>query len=681
MKKIYPFLLLLLSGNYCISQLTILKTNFGTPEGASLGNRAVFVNTSNGYLGSTDGNTVIDIPPATVILASQNAAAVNNKIIFTGFNVAYGNELWVSDGTVAGTMLLKDIYTGPNNSDPQGGTETYTVINNIMYFSADDGTSRKLWKTDGTPAGTVLVKDVGSAFSFPFILSPVGSTLFFTVGKQLWKSDGTDPGTIMVKDFSPGGITATFSKTFIGNGVYTFFVANDGSTGMELWRTDGTPGNTIRLADINAGASDGINLYTGGIPDWNVYSFNSNIYFQPITSGTKLYKSDGTVPGTVLVTDINPNASPIGLTDAIVVGNNLVFAANGELYKSDGTAGGTVLIKDINPGPAFSNPKIFYPREDFANGYSPGLFAGGRFFFTADNGTNGLELWISDGTTAGTMMVKDINSGGGSSLIGNGSGNSDRYFYTKYKFFIAASDGTNGIELWQSDGTTAGTTMVSDIYSGATSSNPDFFGVALSSNKLILKASTSGGNNIYALDATIVPFPLSLSAFTAELKGNEVAVKWTTEQELNTSHFNIQRSITGKEFITIGKVNAVGTSGQNSYSYTDKELGKAAILYYRLEIVEKDGKISYSKIQSIKLKQSFDFNLSSGRNEAVISLGDVNGMVTVKISDANGRTQVQQKQKVVAGESIRISTATFASGIYFVTVEMDGNIQTKRMVK
>jgi hypothetical protein len=91
--------------------------------------------------------------------------------------------------------------------------------------------------------------------------------------------------------------------------------------------------------------------------------------------------------------------------------------------------------------------------------------------------------------------------------------------------------------------------------------------------------------------------------------------------------------------------------------------------------------LSYSKIQTIKLKQSFDFSLTSTKNEVVVNLGDVTGSVSVKVSDANGRTQLQQKQKISSGELIKISTTNLSSGIYFVTVEYDGNIQTKRLIK
>src|SRR5690554_434681 len=79
----------------------------------------------------------------------------------------------------------------------------------------------------------------------------------------------------------------------------------------------------------------------------------------------------------------------------------------------------------------------------------------GKFYFTASDGTNGKELWMSDGTEAGTQMVKDINS--------TGSSNPNNLTEYNGKLYFSADDGTNGVELWVSNGTPEGTQMIKDI--------------------------------------------------------------------------------------------------------------------------------------------------------------------------------------------------------------------------
>ena len=89
----------------------------------------------------------------------------------------------------------------------------------------------------------------------------------------------------------------------------------------------------------------------------------------------------------------------------------------------------------------------------------------GTLYFEASNATDGFELWKSDGTAAGTVMVKDINPGP------DGSNPSDLTNVNGTLYF-EANDGPNGAELWKSDGTAAGTVMVKDIDPGPTSSDP-----------------------------------------------------------------------------------------------------------------------------------------------------------------------------------------------------------------
>jgi len=70
-----------------------------------------------------------------------------------------GDELWKSDGTSGGTVMVKDIYPGDKYDD--GFPENLTNVNGTLYFTAYDGVNgEELWKSNGTDTGTVMVKDI-----------------------------------------------------------------------------------------------------------------------------------------------------------------------------------------------------------------------------------------------------------------------------------------------------------------------------------------------------------------------------------------------------------------------------------------------------------------------------------------------------------------------------------------
>ena len=140
---------------------------------------------------------------------------------------------------------LADINTSPASS---AGSLTARLfpMGSVVYYTGGTATmGRELWKSDGTPGGTGLVKDifVGSSSSEPSYYTNVNGTLFFaandgTSGIELWKSDGTAAGTVLVKDIWPGIFPASPRALTNVNGTL-FFAANDGVTGFELWKSDG----------------------------------------------------------------------------------------------------------------------------------------------------------------------------------------------------------------------------------------------------------------------------------------------------------------------------------------------------------------------------------------------------------------------------------------------------------
>src|SRR5438552_17863011 len=128
------------------------------------------------------------------------------------------------------------------------GTRT-RIVNGTLFFATGNGPAviSGLWKSDGTAAGTVLLK----GGTIPFNLTNVNGTVFFTAsdpatGNELWKSDGTVAGTVLVKDIVPGPDSSLLTGLTNANGTL-FFTAFDPATGTELWKSDGTAAGTVMV--------------------------------------------------------------------------------------------------------------------------------------------------------------------------------------------------------------------------------------------------------------------------------------------------------------------------------------------------------------------------------------------------------------------------------------------------
>src|SRR5436190_1167101 len=345
-------------------------------------------------------------------------------------------------------FLVKDIN---DTFDTAAGSSPgpFVEAGGAVFFIADDGTSPALWRTDGTPAGTVMVKAVGgrthSLFNFngtPYFVSQF-SPFSQDTSDKLWKSDGTAEGTVLVAgDSGAQPPRPTFFSGFTVVNDTIFFVSKF-DIQWSLWKSDGTPAGTVRIR-------------TGRCwPPSNLTNVNGTLFFTAFRpdTGYELWKSDGTEQGTVLVKDIEPGAGSSSPGNLANVKGTLMFSAlqagtGRELWRSDGTPDGTVLVKDIVPGAGSS--------------YPTGLGrVNSTLFFTASRPDTGRELWKSDGTEAGTVLVKDIVPGPGSGA-GSGPGFltavNGTLFFTVYHY--------SGDVLWKSDGTEAGTVLVKDIYQG-----------------------------------------------------------------------------------------------------------------------------------------------------------------------------------------------------------------------
>jgi ELWxxDGT repeat protein len=411
--------------------------------------------------------TGIDIWPGTGGSGPAGMTAFNGKVYFAAASdtTATGRELWVTDGTEAGTMILKDIWPGAGSSDPTG----FTVMGNQLFFSANDSIhGQELWVTDGTPAGTVLAADIwaGPGGSDPYYFTAYNGQLYFAAfdslhGSELWVSNGTPAGTSLVKDIYPGmnssGPFGLISSTEGSFYIYTFnifnnkmyFRANDGAHGTELWVSDGTTAGTNMVADIWPGPGSSNPYYMTPINNMIIFGAQDSI------DGYQLWTSDGTSTGTSVLKIINPNSngsgSDLGDNSGFMAYNGkLYFTANQaatgyEMWVTDGTTAGTTLVADAWPGPGSSYA-----------GYDGIGILNDTMYFSAADSINGYQLWTSDGTAAGTALLKVLSS--------YTPYNSYPYDFINYNgslVFTASTDTISLEQLYISGGTSAGTHVLS----------------------------------------------------------------------------------------------------------------------------------------------------------------------------------------------------------------------------
>ena len=387
-------------------------------------------------------------------------SASQDKLFLTG-----RKQHWVSDGTTAGTQVLFQDANGNHTISKwvANGQEAFTIHSNELLYTQGSPASTKLLSqnpdTDNhSPHLGHLIPPESAFLNGKIIFS---ATRFSHENDyELWKSDGTAIGTQRIKDLLSIPVSSIINKFFIANNHF-YFQALD-TLGVELWRSDGTPNGTQRLADI----------FPGPDPSYpnQLEEMNGTIYFSatsPDTNGlflTQMWAVDGINASIKKVSDapLAPYNLPTSFSEKKAFKGKLYFAGGTpdkgaidvELWSSDGSANGTSQLKEINPDlVSIANPQDSDP-EWF-------IELNGKLYFKARTRVLGDEWWVTDGTSNGTSLLKEIYSGPQSGLYGGISpmkiGN--------YIFFIGI-DEIHGMELWRTNGTAGGTQLYKETQVG-----------------------------------------------------------------------------------------------------------------------------------------------------------------------------------------------------------------------
>jgi len=494
---------------------------------------------------------VANLNPGSSSSLPMHLAPFGSSLLFIANDGSTGNEPWISDGTGPGTLRLADVRPGTSSGTTTSSTggPHFATLGAAALFGANDGSGWALWTTDGTPGGTAELSDFGLNGTGDQVLGArtIGAQVFVAVfdavpnspggqgtaqlwasdgtvpgssllasfatsldrkgtltvpvelggaayfigatrdlGAELWTSDGTALGTMLVEEIWPGAASGAGRVLPTGSGL--LIAAYHPEAGYEAWFSDGTAGGSFLVRDAYPGLANGGATFFNGTPIPG--ELGGKVYFTAPGSDpafNALLETDGTPGGDAEVFSIGaPAASGGHPAELARFGTNLLFSAREgadgrEPWISDKSSAGTVLLGDLAPGAAGSDPR------DFAQ-------VGGLALFSAWTPATGRELFVTDGTPGGTGLLVDIEPGAGSSnpaeLVTYGS-----------SVLFRACDAAGGCELWKSDGTAPGTERLVDLVAGADGSFAER--LTLGAGKVFFRATTPGsGTELWVTDGT-----------------------------------------------------------------------------------------------------------------------------------------------------------------------------------
>jgi ELWxxDGT repeat protein len=381
--------------------------------------------------------------------------SIGGIVYYAADDVVHGWQVWKTDGTAAGTSMVSDINASGGGAYPSD----FTDFNGTLYFIAMIDINQNLYKTDGTPGGTTLIAT--NVLTVPPV--QVGNELYFIAndsasgGTELYKTDGTTAGTTIIPGvFSYGGYW--FHMVTMGGNLYI----EDLDSILKVMPNDQTQVVATLPAPLDIEELDQYELFA---TDNAIYF--TDIYPDENSSSLALYKNDGTPGGTSVVLSSGiPRDTDIS---AVALGDDLIFATQTSTYRTDGTVAGTFAIGSASTLTAVGSHVFFTQGSDNFNPDDPGSAA---------------QLWVTDGTLAGTRIAEP-SVGVGSALV-NSENDS---------LYSVGSDS----QVYQTDGTV--TAWIDPLASPDVSAIGGLIG--LSANGVVF----CNGDQLWALSTQAAPPP------------------------------------------------------------------------------------------------------------------------------------------------------------------------------
>jgi ELWxxDGT repeat protein len=503
----------------------------------------------------------------------------NGTALFNGTDTSNQFQLWTTNGTAAGTHEL----TGISGASASGLDPRYMhVYNNEVLFRGNSGVPGNyipnLWVSDGTAAGTHLLSGIANAFSGGLLgddpdFTNFGGRVLFrgrdaanNVG--LWTTDGTAAGTFELAPISgafvvgsPGSDVQPRYMAVLGNHVL-FDGADQEDTPGSLWITDGTAGGTFEIGGQgNAGIA--------GSPNGDANQLPHGIQPRFLT----------TFNGKVLFAGQDNTLKP-----------NLFYADTDALWISDGTAGGTVEVggagnagiagaNSAQNGGIFWNQSVEFP--DFTVYNNMVLFVG-------RDASNHIGLWRTDGTAGGTFEIGGQNNTGITGGLGFSGSESPNFHVYNGRVLFEGFDSLNAATLWVTDGTAGGTHELTGIAGAAGNFTPTGFATLPTSPRdltadgvsdVVWRNAGNGDTGYWGISnyvATWHDFGITSTAYSVVGTGDFNAdgtsdILWRNNANGDTGYWGINNNVaTWHDFgITSTAFSVVGTGDLNADGRSD----------------------------------------------------------------------------------------------------------------